>query len=126
MKVPRWGIHKGIKYYPKRSILKLCPVCNQLFLHNSKGNKKYCSELCSINAEIGLKKARNKEMINNRDNFEHANKMRDLYMEGKLSKRKWTVGTDIIPKPKVLENGSIDWDSYHVKLQSKLTKLSLT
>jgi len=125
MSVPRWGIHQGIKYSQMRSILKVCPICEELFLQVSKGNKKYCSEICSDNAKKKQMKPIHQRFIQNRDKFKHADYMRDLYAEGKLSKSKWDVGTDNVPKPKLDGNGSVDWNAYHQRLQSKLHRLGL-
>jgi hypothetical protein len=125
MSVPRWGIHQEIKYSPRRSILKVCPVCKEFFLQVSKGNKKYCSDICSDNAKKNQMKPIHQRFIQNRDKFEHANYMKDLYAEGKLSKSKWDVGTDNIPKPELNDDGGFDWDAYHQRLQSKLHRLGL-
>ena len=48
--IPRWGIHKQIKYSPRRSLLKICPECDKLFLQYNKGYRKYCSDVCRANA----------------------------------------------------------------------------
>ena len=121
--VPRWGIHNQVKFSPRRSILKICPVCDGFFLQVSRGNKKYCDELCSIKAKKQQMKITNQRIIKNRDKAEHANYMRELYADGRLSKKTWTPGTDTTPSAPVMEDGSVDWDAYHKTLRGKLQKL---
>ena len=125
MTVPRWGVHQGIKYSRMRSILKVCPICNEFFLQVSRGNKRYHSELCSIKAKKKQMQKINQRIIQNRDSFEHANYMRELYADGRLSKRTWDIGTDKVPKPELNEDGTVDWNKYHQSLQGKLQKLGL-
>jgi hypothetical protein len=64
-------------------------------------------------------------IIKNRDKFEHANNMRDLYAEGKSSKKSWTLGIDNVPKPKANDDGTIDWDSYYKTIHNKIQKMGL-
>ena len=49
-KIPRWGIHNQIKYSPRRSLLKICPQCNNLFIQYNRGYRIYCSDVCRANA----------------------------------------------------------------------------
>lgn len=44
-RVPRYGIHGGIKYSPRRTLLRWCLICNNPF-HPAKNVQKYCSEEC--------------------------------------------------------------------------------
>lgn len=125
MTIPRWGFHQGIKFSPRRSILKVCPICENFFLQISKGNKKYCNDVCSENAKKKQMIPIHQRFIQNRDNYDHANYMRKLYVNERLSKSKWDVGTDNAPKPKLNDDGGVDWNAYHQKLQHKLHKLGL-
>ena len=125
MSVPRWGIHEGIKYSPRRSILKVCPICNSFFLQFSRGKKKYCKELCYLKAKKSIQTSINKKMIENRDTSEHADYMRDYRSENPIVK-KVPVGTDYVPNPELKVDGSVDWDAYHELLHNKLNKLSIT
>ena len=125
MTVPRWGVHEGVKYSPRRSILKVCPICGAFFLKNTRGKKKYCKELCSIKAKKMQMVSIHQRFIQNRDSFEHANYMRELYADGRLSKRTWDIGTDKVPKPELNEDGTVDWNKYHQIMQGKLHKLGL-
>lgn len=123
-KVPQWGTHDGVKYSPKRSILKICPICNEFFLQVSRGKKKYCNKLCSIKAKIQNQKEINRKMIKNRDKFEHANYMM-RYRQENVSIRRLQVGTDYVPNPELKEDGTVNWNEYHQMLQGKLQKLGL-
>lgn len=124
MSVPRWGVHEGIKYTPKRSILKICPICKNLFLQNYKGNKKYCKEMCAYEAKKTMQKDIDKKKIANRDLFEHANYMMKFRHDNPTVK-KIQVGTDYVPKPKLRADGSKDWNAFHRLLQGKLNKFGM-
>ena len=77
-KVPRWGIHNQIKYSPRRSLLKICPQCDKLFIKYNKGYRIYCSDVCGANA-IEKKRANSiKKHRNKRDKFKHATKKNGL------------------------------------------------
>ena len=125
IKIPRWGKHKNIKYSPRRSILKICPQCNKLFLQYKKGHKIYCSDICSANAHRQQKKINNKKMAAKRDKYQHAEQERIRYALGLSSKSKSKPGTDQIPKPKIDSNGEPDWEEYHRTLSNKLKKLGI-
>ena len=125
MSVPRWGVHKGIKYSPRRSILKVCPICEEFFLQVSKGNKKYCEELCAIKAKKEQMKIINQRIIKKRDNFEHAEDMRNRYANGDLSKEKWTVGTYSLPSMPLDNKGNPDYDKFHELLNKDKLKIGL-
>lgn len=126
MAVPRWGIQEGIKYSPRRSILKVCPICNKFFLQVSRGKKKYCSDICYLNAEKILHRIRNNKMIDTRDKLYHADYMRELYNKGRLSKNKRIIGTDSVPAVPIKKDGSMDWKEYHKLLHNKCVKLGIT
>ena len=64
-------------------------------------------------------------IIKNRDKFEHANNMRDLYSSGSLNKRTFGVGTDNVPVIPVNENGEYDWNAYENMIRFKLQKMGL-
>lgn len=125
MTIPRWGVHHEIKYSPRRSILKVCPVCNEFFLKNTKGRKEYCNELCSIKARKLKMREVNQRIIQNRDNFKHANYMRELYFSGSSNKRVFSIGTDNVPGIPVNDNGEYDWNSYGNMLRCKMQKMGL-
>ena len=125
-KIPRWGIHRGIKYSPRRSIVKICPVCSNLFLHWNKGNKKYCTNICSSNAKRSIQRIIDNKLIKRRDKFEHANKRRDNYAQCLTNEKTWTIGTDYAPKYTVNEEGNIDWANYHEKLQKKKERMGIS
>jgi CGNR zinc finger. len=124
--VPRWGVHHGIKFSPRRSILKVCPICNEFFLKNTKGRREYCKELCSVKARKLKMREVNQRIIQKRDKLKHADYMRELYSSGSSNKRIFSIGTDNIPKAELNDNGSVDWDSYHQLLHNKLHRLGLT
>jgi hypothetical protein len=102
--IPRWGIHNQIKYSPRRSLLKICPQCDKLFLQYNKGYRKYCSDIYRANA----KRTQMQKINANRDTFLHELHRKWDYAQGLRSERKWKPGTAIIPKPKI-KNGKTDW-----------------
>jgi len=114
---PQKGVHEGIRYNMERSIIKICPICDKLFLKNSRGNKKYCTDICSFKAKREKQKVIDQKKIKNRDKFELANYRNRLYSEKRLSNQ-FEVGTMKLPKVPVMEDG-IDWDKYHKLLQEK-------
>ena len=125
IKIPRWGKHKNIKYSPRRSILKICPKCDKLFLQYKKGYKIYCSEVCSANAHREQKRIISKKMMAKRDKYQHAEQERIRYALGLSSKSKSKPGTDQIPKHKNDSNGEPDWEEYHRTLSNKIKKLGI-
>ena len=36
-----------IKSFPRRTLIKTCPICKNLFPQKGKGNKKYCNPKCA-------------------------------------------------------------------------------
>lgn len=125
MTIPRWGVHHDIKFSPRRSILKVCPICKEFFLQVSKGNKRYCEELCAIKAKKEQMKIINQRIIKKRDNFEHAEDMRNRYANGDLSKEKWTVGTYNLPPMPLDNKGNPDYDKFHELLSKDKLKIGL-
>lgn len=45
MRVPRCGTHNGIKYGPKRTLVRWCIICNNPF-HPNGSRDKVCSDIC--------------------------------------------------------------------------------
>ena len=125
LKVPRWGVHENIKYSPRRSLLKICPKCDKLFLQYNKGYRIYCSDICRINAHRDQKRIVNKRIRAKRDKYLHAEQERISYAQGLRSPRKWKPGIDHIPKPKLNDKGEPDWDAYHKSLSNKLRKIGI-
>ncbi len=129
MKVPRWGIHNGIKYSPKRSLLKICPQCDKLFLQYNKGYRIYCSDVCRANAHRKQKRIIDEKIRRKRNKYEHAERERIAYAQGLRSKKTWTPGTNKaikqILKPPKKEDGEIDWEAYHKSLTSNLKSIGL-
>ena len=119
-KVPRWGVHDGVKYSPRRSILKVCPICHHLFVQYNQGYRIYCGDICRIKAHRAQKKVIDAKIRAKRDKFEHAEQERIAYAQKLRSKRTWGPGTMKIPKPKLDSEGNPDYDDYHQKLSKKL------
>jgi hypothetical protein len=44
-RIPRYGVHDGIKYSPRRTLIRFCEICGEPFISIGHG-KKYCSEAC--------------------------------------------------------------------------------
>jgi hypothetical protein len=123
--IPRWGFYNGIKYSPKRCLLKICPQCDKLFLKYNKGYRIYCSDVCSANSRRKQKQVMNKKIHDKRDKFEEAERQRILYAKGLSSKKRWKAGIIHVPKPKLNEDGEPDWELYHKSLSSKLWKIGI-
>ncbi|MCE7697855.1 MAG: hypothetical protein K8E24_003125 [Methanobacterium paludis] len=121
MVVPRWGIYEGIKYSPRRCILKICPVCKELFVQYDRGYKIYCSDVCRIKAHKEQKKIIDAKIRAKRDKYEHAQQRRIDYAQKLRSERTWKPGTMTIPKPKVDDEGNVDYEDYHQRLARKLS-----
>lgn len=63
MRVPRYGMHNGVKYTPRRTLIRICEHCGQVFINNGHG-QKFCSEECQL--EVRQKNIReNHNPINN-------------------------------------------------------------
>lgn len=122
--VPRWGIHNQIKYSPRRSLLKICPQCNKLFIKYNKGYRIYCSDICRANAHREQKKRIDKEIKAKRDKFEHAENERICYAQGLRNKR-MKAGRDYVPNVKLNSNKEPDWKGYHYILSDKLRKMGV-
>jgi len=124
MKVPRWGIHKGIKYTPKRSLLKVCPQCDKLFLQYNKGYRIYCCDVCRANAHRIQKRIINEKIRKKRDKYEHRERERIAYAKGLRNKKTWTTGTfkaiSQFKKPPLTKDGVVDWKKYHESLSHEL------
>jgi hypothetical protein len=118
--IPRWGKHNGIKYSPRRSLLKICPACNNLFVSYNKGYRLYCSDICRVNKHKEQKRIINAKIRAKRDKFEHAERERIAYAEGLRSRKQHWKGTKLIPKPPLKENGEPDWEAYHETLTKQL------
>jgi hypothetical protein len=43
--VPRYGIHGGIKFSPKRTLVRVCFVCKSFYIPTGR-SQKVCSEKC--------------------------------------------------------------------------------
>jgi hypothetical protein len=124
-KVPRWGIHNQIKYSPRRSLLKICPQCDKLFLQYKKGYRIYCCDVCGANARREKMKKFNENARDKRDKFKHSLQRKMDYAQGLRSERTWKPGTVIIPKPKITE-GKINWKKYHNSLADEMRKVHMT
>lgn len=121
--VPRWGTYNGVKYYPKRSILKTCPICHHLFIQYHQGRRLYCGEACSREARRRQKQRLNARIIAKRDKYQHAQEEALAYYQGLRSKNQYRVGTENIPKPPVKKDGTVDYKTYHQKLSMKLIRI---
>jgi len=104
LKLPRWSSYNAVKYSPKRTIIKICPICGEQFPQKGKGNKKYCSFECAKKAKKQHTREIDQERIKNRDPLEHAAKMKDLYHTNQLRKNKTLNGTFTIPKTPLKES----------------------
>ena len=124
-KVPRWGIHNQIKYSPRRSLLKICPQCDKLFLQYNRGKRRYCSDVCRANAKRNQMRIINAKINANRDTFLHELHRKWDYAQGLRSERTWKPGTKTIPKPKI-KNGKTDWKGYHESLVYEMRKVRMT
>ncbi|MEL7669349.1 hypothetical protein [Methanobacterium sp.] len=125
MTVPRWGVHQGIKFSPRRSVLKVCPICKEFFLQSSRGNKSYCDELCSVKARQFKMKLINQKIIRNRDKSEHADYMM-RYRENNVSNKVISKGTYIPPSVPVDNNGNPDYVKYHELLSVDKRRFGLS
>ena len=125
MTVPRWGIHQGIKYSPMRSILKVCPICNDFFLKNTKGKQVYCDELCSVKSRKLKMKLVNQRIIQHRDKFEHANYMMEYRAKNVLNKF-IPKGTYIPPSVPLDMEGNPDYVKYHELLSVDKQRFGLS
>ena len=47
MRVPEYGIHNGIKYSPRRTLVRFCELCGTPFDSIGHG-KKFCGEECQL------------------------------------------------------------------------------
>lgn len=124
-KIPRWGIHNQIKYSPRRSLLKICPQCNTLFIKYNRGYRIYCCDVCRTNAHREQKRHIDKKIHEKRDKYEHAEQRRKDYAQGLRSERTWKPGTIIIPNPK-LKDGKTEWKKYHESLAYEMRKVGMT
>ena len=111
--VPRWGTYNGVKYYPKRSILKTFPICHQLFLQYHQGRRLYCGEACSREARRRQMQRLNAKIIAKRDRYQHAQDEALTYYQGLRSKNQYKVGTEHISRPPQKVDGSVDYEGYH-------------
>lgn len=146
-KIPRWGIHYGIKYSPKRSIIKICPYCKKLFFQRRKGNKKYCLK-CSKKAKKQQTQKSDKKKIERRDKQEHANYMRlqrrkytNNFSTGLIGIKPSQISPDIaltynlenpgintvpeVPFKKTKKGMEKDYDTFHEKLKREKKRLGL-
>ena len=122
-KVPRWGVHDGVRYNPKRSILKVCPICNRMFLQYDRGYKIYCSEVCRRNAHREQKRITDARIRAKRDKYEHAQREAIARREGLRSDRRISLGTDYVPRAPKNSKGKTDYAAYHQKLATKLNRI---
>ncbi|WP_048188044.1 hypothetical protein [Methanobacterium paludis] len=125
MVVPRWGVHEGVKYTPRRCVLKVCPICHELFVQLNKGKRLYCSNVCSKNARRLQMRAFNKRIQEKRDKFDEAERKRVEYAQKLRTQRTWTPGTMSIPKVKLDNEGNPDYDDYHQRLSRKLSMIRI-
>jgi hypothetical protein len=123
-KVPRWGIHNQIKYSPRRSLLKICPECDKLFIKYNRGYRIYCSDVCRVNAHKEQMRITGKVLKDKRDKFEHANTERMCYAQGLRNKR-IKAGRDYVPKVQLNGNNEPNWKGYHSVLSEKLRKMGI-
>ena len=122
--IPRWGFYNGIKYSPRRSLLKTCGYCKRLFLQYNKGKRRYCNDVCSANARRKQMKYLNKKILKTRDKFQHKEDERLAYAKGLRSKNRIKIGSYRIPKPKLNEDGEPDWTKYHETLNSTIKSIT--
>lgn len=102
----RWDTINNIKFSPKRTLIKKCPICRNLFTKPGPGKKKYCSVKCAKKAKKQQTRKSDQEKIKNRNPLKHRNMMRDLYHEKRLRKNKTLNGTVILPKTPLKESTS--------------------
>ncbi len=125
MSIPRWGFRNNVKYNPRRCLLKICPMCDQLFLHFQKGYRIYCSDVCAANAHRRQKRIVNRRIQEKRDKYAEAERLRISYAQNLHTKKRAKPGTVNIPKPTVNNDGEPDWEAYHKYLTNKLKQIGM-
>lgn len=125
MGVPRGGMYNNVKYSRRRCTLKVCPICNNLFIQFKRGNKLYCCDVCSANARRKKMQAVNKKIIAKRDKQEHSMKESIAYAQKLRRGKAWRVGSTKALQPPTGEDGKPDWNAYHRILQAERNKIGI-
>lgn len=110
VRVPRYGIHNGVKYGNKRTLVRLCIKCNKYFIPTGRRDE-YC-KVCRIN--------RRRENLRNSNN---KRKPRKEYIRIKVAesrangntKTKETIGTTNIPGKPNKNWSDKEWMESHNK-----------
>ena len=77
MEVPRYGIHNGIKYSPRRTLIRWCIICGNPFIPKGRRDK-----VCSDECRVQLKKNNNNRLNpihNPMNNFKNNKKYNDKW-----------------------------------------------
>jgi len=113
MRMYRYGVHDGIKYNPKRTLVYSCKVCGKYSVKKGRTDK-YC-KICAKNKQL----EHNRKWKSNIDKNKHAKNEREAYNKGKRNKiRKGSATTNYV-SGKISEN--VDWDEEIRKIK-KLKK----
>ena len=111
-RVPRYGIHDGIKYSPKRTLVYSCLTCGKYNIKTGRTDK-YC-DICAYNAKIKQDHERGK----NRDNRNEYKREQMAIRRGNglhIDKLNGTT-TRVCGAPPA-EPTDKDWMEYHNKIK---------
>jgi DNA-directed RNA polymerase subunit M/transcription elongation factor TFIIS len=114
MRVPRYGIHDGIKYNKKRTLVRFCLKCGKLI----DNKNKYCY-VCKRNNELESKrKYESKRKERKEYKRELAKKLRE---ENRIKDKKGLGTSDSIGKVKK-DMTKKDWMAYHNTIKKQMQK----
>lgn len=113
MRVPRYGTHNGIKYNPRRTLIRFCEHCGEPFQSIGHG-KKYCSAKCC--ASINYESQNNKEYHRNyyQNNKEYFKNYYKNYDKDK-SNAAWNKWFNKLSETQQKEITSINHYASHIK-----------